>query len=182
MPAKCYITGFDSVGVKCAVGPHSGPVCVSSRFQRQMDILGQLTGLFLQALPVVVLILVFYWFLKANLFGPLEKVMAEREARTEGARKEAEAAQASAQEKAKSYKDALKKARAEVYAEQDVARKAVLEERAALVKSARAKAQEKITAEKKRIAGEMAAARTQLESATEGLGGEIAEAILKGAR
>lgn len=166
----------------CRGPSRSGPVCVSSRFQRQMDILNQLTGLFLQALPVVVLILIFYWFLKANLFGPLEKAMAEREARTEGARKEAEAAQATALEKLKAYKDALKKARAEVYAEQDVARKTVLEERAVLVKSAHAKAQEKITAEKKRIAGEMAAARTQLESATEGLGNEIAESILRGAQ
>lgn len=147
-----------------------------------MDILNQLTGLFLQALPVVVLIFIFYWFLKANLFGPLERVMAEREARTEGARKEAEAAQATALEKVKAYKDALKKARAEVYAQQDVARKAVLEERAALVKNARAKAQETITAEKKRISAEMAAARTQLESATEGLGNEIAESILRGAQ
>lgn len=147
-----------------------------------MDILSQLKGLFLEALPVIILLLFFLFFLKANLFGPLAKVMAERDARTEGARKEADAAQISAQEKVKAYQDALKKARTEVYAEQDVARKAVLEERALLVKNARARANEQIQASKKKIAEDLAAARAQLEKATEGLGAEIADTILKGAR
>lgn len=147
-----------------------------------MDVLRQLGGLFLEALPVVVLILIFYFFLKGNFFGPLEEVMAERDAKTEGARKEAEAAQVAAQEKVKAYQEALKKARSEVYAEQDVARKVVLDERAALTKSARARANEQITAAKKRITGEMAAVRSQLDKDSEGLGAEIAETILKGAR
>ncbi len=147
-----------------------------------MDILNQLKGLLLEALPVIILLLFFLVFLKANLFGPISKVMAERDARTEGARKDADAAQVSAQEKVKAYQEALKKARAEVYAEQDVARKAVLEERAQTVKNARARANEQIQTSKKKIAEELAAARAQLEKATEGLGNEIADRILKGAR
>jgi len=147
-----------------------------------MDILSQLKGLFLEALPVVFLLVLFFFFLKSTFFGPLQKVMAERDARTEGARKEAELAQATAQEKVKAYQEALKKARTAVYAEQDVTRKAVLEERAALVKNARARASEEISAAKKRIAEETGAVRAQLEKASEGLGTEIAETILKGAR
>ncbi len=147
-----------------------------------MDILGQLVSLFQQALPVLILILIFYLFLKANFFGPLQKVMAERDARTAGARKEAEEAQAAAHAKVKAYQDALKKARAEVYAEQDVVRKGVLEERAAMTRNARTRASEQIAAAKKQIAADVAAARAQLEAATEGLGKEIADAILKGAR
>lgn len=145
-------------------------------------ILSQLKGLVLEALPVIVLLILFFFFLKANFFGPLLKVMAERDARTEGARKEADAAQTASQEKTRAYQDALKKARAEVYAEQDVARKAVLEERAALVKQARARAQEEIAAAKKRIHEEKAAALAQLQAASDGLGAEIADTILKGAR
>lgn len=145
-------------------------------------ILNQLKGLVAEALPVIGLLILFFFFLKSQFFGPLLRVMAERDARTEGARKEAGEAQVTAQEKVKSYQEALKKARAEVYAEQDVARKAVLDERAVVVKSARARAQEQIAAAKDRIAKERADARTQLERATEGLGAEIAESILKGAR
>ncbi len=147
-----------------------------------MDILNQLKGLFLEALPVLILLLLFFVFLKANFFAPLARVMAERDARTEGARKEADAAQVSAHEKVKAYQEALKKARAEVYAQQDIARKAVLEERALLVKNARTRANEQIQATKKQIAEELAAARVQLEKATESLSSEIADSILKGAR
>jgi F-type H+-transporting ATPase subunit b len=147
-----------------------------------MEILHQLGDLFAQAVPVVVLILLFYVFLRANLFAPLQKVMAERDARTAGARKAADEAQAAARDKVKAYQDALKKARAEVYAEQDVLRKTVLEERSTVTKNARVRANEQVSAAKKQIAVEMAAARAHLEKASESLGGEIADSILKGAR
>jgi F0F1-type ATP synthase membrane subunit b/b' len=147
-----------------------------------MQIADQLRELFLQAVPVVVLVFLFYLFLKANFFGPLEKAMAERADRTAGARKEAEAAQAAALEKTRAYQEALKKARAEVYAEQDVVRRGVLEERAAAVRGARAQATEQVAAAKKRIAGEQAAARAELEGSVAALGDNISEAILKGAR
>ena len=144
-----------------------------------MELLNQLGEFFLQAVPTAVLVFLFYLFLKKNLFQPLEKVMAERATRTEGARKDAESAQAAAQEKMREYQDALKKARAEVYAEQEAARRAVLEERAALVRDTRNRANEKIRAAKDNVAKEIAAARTQLEKESHTLGAEIARAILE---
>src|SRR3546814_10059158 len=59
-------------------------------------------------------------------------------------RKEAEAAKVAAEEKKKAYQEALRKARAEVYAEQDLARRAVLDERAKLVREARARANDRV--------------------------------------
>ena len=144
-----------------------------------MEILNKVGEFVLQALPTVILVLLFYVFLKTQLFKPLEKVMAERNARIEGARKTAEASQAAAQEKVRAYQEALKKARGEVYAEQETARRGVLEERATLVKNARARANEEVTTAKKRIAGELAAARTQLEKEGDALAAEIARAILQ---
>src|SRR5437879_11380982 len=64
-----------------------------------MEILSQLGELFLQALPTVIIVFLFYLFLRSNFFQPLERVLAERWARTEGARRAAEASQAAAQEK-----------------------------------------------------------------------------------
>ena len=55
-----------------------------------MDIVHQLGELFLGAVPTVVLILIFYFILKSLFFKPLLAVMAEREARSIGARKAAE--------------------------------------------------------------------------------------------
>jgi len=63
-----------------------------------MEILRQLGELFLQAVPTVLIILVFYFILRGLFFRPLLKVMAEREARTIGARKAAERAQQAAAE------------------------------------------------------------------------------------
>src|SRR6266404_5356664 len=104
------------------------------------EIVHQLGELFLQAVPTVLILLVFYLILRALFFKPLLAVMAEREARTAGARKAAEAAQAAAAEKVKQYQEALKQARAKVYAEQESARKKLLDERATLLKEARGKA------------------------------------------
>src|SRR6266513_1883000 len=66
--------------------------------------------------------------------------MAERDSRTAGAEKAAEAAQAAAAEKVKQYQEALKQARGQVYAEQEAARKKLLDERAARIKDARTRA------------------------------------------
>src|SRR5258708_37672300 len=101
------------------------------------EIVHQLGELFLQAVPTVLIVLAFYLILRALFFKPLLAVMAERDARTGGARKAAAAAEAAAAEKVKQDQEALKKARAEVDGEAEAARKKVRDERAALRKKAR---------------------------------------------
>ena len=141
-------------------------------------ILGQLKDLFLSATPTVIIVFLFFLFLRWAFFGPMERILAERAARTQGARREAEAAQAAAAEKAKAYGEAFRKARAELYAEQEAARRKVLDERLDLVKETRNRAQEVIRSAKERIAREATEARRQLEGESEALGTEIARAIL----
>jgi F0F1-type ATP synthase membrane subunit b/b' len=139
----------------------------------------QLGGLFLQAVPTVLIVLLFYAILRAIFFKPLLAVMAEREARTSGARKAAEAAQAAAAEKVKQYQEALKQARAQVYAEQEAARKKLLDERAALLKDARGKATAEVAAGKDRVAKELAAARRDIQTTVAQLSNEIASRVLQ---
>jgi len=139
----------------------------------------QLGELFLGALPTALLILLFYFILRALFFEPLLEVMAEREARTVGARKAAEAAEAAAAEKVKQYQEALKQARGKVYAEQEAARKKLLDERAAQLKDARSKASLEVGAAGQRVAKELAAARRQVEASVEELSAEIARRILE---
>jgi F-type H+-transporting ATPase subunit b len=144
-----------------------------------VELLNQLGEFFLQSVPTLILVLLFYWFLKTNLFQPLTKVMAERSAQIEGARRESDASQAAAQEKVRAYLEAQKKSRAEVYAEQEAARRGVLEERATLVRESRDRANERIRAAKGIIAKESATVRTQLEKESQALGAEIVRAILE---
>jgi F-type H+-transporting ATPase subunit b len=139
----------------------------------------QLGELFLGAAPTVLIILLFYFILRALFFKPLLQVMAERDARTVGAQEAAEAAQATAAEKVKQYQEALKQARGQVYAEQEVARKKLLDERAAQLKEARSKAAAEVGAAKDRVAAELAAARRDLESTVAQLSAEIARRILQ---
>jgi len=147
-----------------------------------MDIVHQLGELFLGAVPTVVLILVFYFILKSLFFRPLLAVMAEREARSTGAQKDAEASQAAAAEKIKQYQDVLRRARAEVYAEQEANRKKWLEERAALLKVERARSATEVAAAKQRVAAELAAARREMEPGIAQLASEIATRVLQPAR
>jgi F-type H+-transporting ATPase subunit b len=142
-------------------------------------IVHQLGELFLQAVPTVLILLVFYLLLRALFFKPLLAVMAEREARTAGARKAAEAAQANAAEKIKQYQEALKQARAKVYGEQEAARKKLLDERAARLKDERGKAAAEVAKAKERVATELATARLEIEATTAKLSAEIARRVLQ---
>jgi F0F1-type ATP synthase membrane subunit b/b' len=139
----------------------------------------QLGELFLQAVPTVLIILLFYFILRAIFFKPLLGVMAERDTRTVGAEKAREAAQAAAALKVKQYQEALKQARGQVYAEQEAARKKLLDERAAEIKNARAKAAGEVSAAKARVAAEFAAARRDVEATVVELSAEIARRILE---
>src|SRR5260370_19361691 len=116
------------------------------------EIVLQLGELFLQAVPTVLIILACYLMMGPLFFKPLLKVMAEREARTAGARKAAQAAEAAAAEKVKQYQEALRQARALVYSEQEAARKKLLDERAAVLKEARNKEAAEVAAGRKRVA------------------------------
>jgi F-type H+-transporting ATPase subunit b len=142
-------------------------------------IVHQLGELFLQAVPTVLIILLFYFILRAVFFKPLLAVMAERDARTVGAQKASEAAQAAAAEKVKQYRDALRQARGQVYAEQEAARKKLLDERTAQIKDARTKAASEVSAAKARVAAELAAARREVETSVAQLSAEIARRILQ---
>jgi len=143
------------------------------------EIVHQLGELFLQAVPTVLIVLAFYLILRALFFRPLLAVMAERDARTVGARKAAEAAEAAAIEKVKQYQEALKKARAQVYGEQEAARKRLLDERAARLKDARTKAATRVAEAKEQIAKELAEALKELHSSVTQLAMEIARRVLQ---
>jgi F-type H+-transporting ATPase subunit b len=143
------------------------------------EIVLQLGELFLQAVPTILIVLAFYLMLRALFFKPLLAVMAERDARTAGARKAAAAAETAAAEKVKQYQEALKKARAQVYSEQEAARKKLLDQRAALLKEARGKAAVEVAAGKERVAKELAAALLELKASVGQLAAEIARRVLE---
>jgi F-type H+-transporting ATPase subunit b len=143
------------------------------------DLVHQLGELFLRAVPVAVIVLLFYIIMRSIFFQPLLKVMAERDARTVGAQKAAEAAQAAAAEKVRQYEEALRQARAKVYSEQEADRRKLMDERATMLKEARGKADAEVNSAKERVAGEFAGAKNEIENVTAQLAAEIARRVLQ---
>ena len=138
----------------------------------------QIGELFLRAVPVALIVVIFYFILRSLFFKPLLAAMAEREALTTGAQKSAESAQAAAAEKVKQYEEALRQAKAKVYAEQEEQRKKLLDERAALMKAARTKATAEVGQAKNRVAADLEAAKRDIEVTASQLATEIASNAL----
>jgi F0F1-type ATP synthase membrane subunit b/b' len=145
-----------------------------------VEIVNQLGELFLAAVPTVIIVFLFYLFMRWSFFLPMQRVLAERHKRAEGAKVEAEARRVEAHEKQRLYTDTVKKARTEVFAEQEILRRRTLEERQATINAARATAQSAVQEAKKEIESEVKAARMELEHSKDALANEIAEAILAG--
>jgi F-type H+-transporting ATPase subunit b len=146
--------------------------------KESLEILHQLGELFLQAVPTVFIVFFFYLFMRWSFFGPIMKVMAERKARMEGARREAEEFRAKAAEKKHADQEALRQARGVIFTEHEAVRRVALDQRAAVILEARTVANENVQTAKKRITGEIEAARGELETSGSQLAEQIVQAIL----
>jgi F0F1-type ATP synthase membrane subunit b/b' len=110
----------------------------------------------------------------------MQRVLAERHKRADGARVEAEASRVTAQEKQRVYGETVKRARGEVFVEQEARRRQTLEARQATITAARTTAQNALQEAKKGIAADVQAARVELDRSKDNLANDIAEAILAG--
>jgi len=139
-----------------------------------------LQEILVRALPTFFLIIAFHWYLKKVLVQPMERVLAERKKRTEGAVAASEAALADVSVKVAAYEKALYEARASVYAEQDQNRRNLLADQAAAVEEAKKKMAAQVAAACAEIAAEAQAARTSLFGESERLADQITAAVLSG--
>jgi F-type H+-transporting ATPase subunit b len=139
-----------------------------------------LAGILQKAVLTVGLLLLLHFYLKAMLFGPLEKVLKERDQLTKGARKAAEQSLADADKKTQEYEAKLREARAEVYKEQEETRRRWIEDQASEVSQARERNTAAVRRAREEIAAEAAAARRSLTESSGALADEIATAVLAG--
>jgi F0F1-type ATP synthase membrane subunit b/b' len=140
--------------------------------------LHDLGGIVLNGLPTFFLVLILAVFVKLLYLNPLEKVLAERFRLTEGARKAAEESLKNADTKIAEYQDALNKVRNEIYLEQAAFLQKFREEQAALAHAVLVESDAHLAEIKLSIAKEADVAREHLESQSEALAGQIADAIL----
>jgi F-type H+-transporting ATPase subunit b len=141
------------------------------------QILAKVGALMLQAVPTLFIVIVLHFYLKAMLFKPLAKVLADRDTLTKGARDKAESSLKLAEEKASQYEKAIRDARNELYKEQEAMRKQWLTDQASQVEKARASADASIQSAKEELAKDVAAARQGLAAEAEQIAEKIAASI-----
>jgi F-type H+-transporting ATPase subunit b len=137
-----------------------------------------LGGLMVKAIPTMLFLIFLYYYFKLMLFGPLEKVLKQREELTDGARKAAESSLASAERKQQDYEEKFNQARAEVYRSQEETRRKWLDDQATAVAAARTQAEQQVRTAKEQITSETGVAREGLASTSGALADDIASVML----
>ena len=141
--------------------------------------LHQLGELLLGAVPTVILLTVLYALYAGIVHRPLERVLAERRSKTEGAVEKSRADIARADARTAEYERRVREARATVFRAQEVRRQAALEARSNAVNEARAKAQTQVASAKKVIEADRDAAESSLAAEAQGLAREIIRRVLQ---
>jgi F-type H+-transporting ATPase subunit b len=137
-----------------------------------------LGGLLVKAIPTICFLLLLHFYFKAMLFGPLEKVLKQRDELTEGARKAAQASLAAAERKEQEYETKLRDARSEVYRAQEETRRRWLEDQASQTAQARQRSEAAVRAAREQIAADAAASHQSLAETSSKLADEIVTVIL----
>lgn len=135
--------------------------------------------IFYQAIPTAILVFLLYVFLRFVFFGPLARVLEERERRTTGARRDAQENLTIAEQKTRTYQERLRHARAEIYRQQEVARREALEERNQILRDTRQQANEMVRAAKADLLRDLDAAKDQLEQEGRVLAAQITRVLLE---
>ncbi len=139
-----------------------------------------LTGILLKAIPTVIILVLLHNFLKLVLFGPVEKMLKERDSLTHGARKAAERSLANAERKTAEYEAQFRDAKSVVYKEQEETRKTWLTDQAGQMVSAKADADAKLATARKEIVADAAAAKAELAQSAQSLADQITTSLLAG--
>jgi F-type H+-transporting ATPase subunit b len=141
-------------------------------------LLNQLGELVLGSVPTMVLFLLLLAAYAVLVRRPLDKVLAERRARTSGAVEQARNAIAAAEAKTAAYEDKLREAKNKIFESRARQLKKLNDDRDAAVAQVRQMAQEKIRTARQDIEQSASTAKTQIEGTSEDLTAQILKAIL----
>lgn len=144
------------------------------------EILHQLGELVLGSVPTMVLFVLLTAAYGVLVKRPLERVLAERRARTQGAVEQARGAMATAEAETSAYEEKLRQAKREIFAARELRRKRWNEEREAAIAEVRSQAQRRIQSARAEIEQSAADARAKIESASGELSALVLGAVLPG--
>jgi F-type H+-transporting ATPase subunit b len=137
-----------------------------------------LGGILLQAIPTICLLLIVHFYLKWMFFRPMREVLDKRREATDGARESAAAMLKQASEKAATLEAALRRARDEIYQENEELRRHWIEEQTGRLEDARRESRELIHKAKQELDAEAEVAKRSLTATAETLADEITRSLL----
>jgi F-type H+-transporting ATPase subunit b len=143
------------------------------------ETLRQLGGLLLGSVPTVILVAVLYALYTTIVHKPLQRVLAERRSKTEGAVEKSRADIAAADARTSEYEQRLREARATLFRTQEARRKVALDARTAAMNEARRQAQLQVQAAKADIEKDREAAQAGLQDEVQTLATEIMQRVLE---
>lgn len=143
------------------------------------ETLKQLGELLLGAIPTVILLALLYGLYAVLVHKPLQRVLAERRSKTEGAIEKSKADIASAEARTAEYEQKMREARASVFRAQENRRQAASQARTNAVNEARSKAQKQVQAAKADIENDRLAAEQGLQAEVVALAQEIMRRVLQ---
>ena len=143
------------------------------------ETLRQLGELLLGSVPTVILLALLYALYSLLVHKPLQRVLAERRSKTEGAIEKSRADIAAAEARTAEYEQKLREARAAVFRAQEARRQAALQARTNALNEARTRAQAQVLAAKKDIENDRATAAARLEGEVAALAQEIMRRVLQ---
>jgi len=141
--------------------------------------LQQLGGLLLKAIPTVILLLIVHFYLKFMFFRPLQKVLDERKRATEGTKEKAGQLLAKADQTHTAIESALRKAREEIYQEQEEARKVWTSDQAVRLDQARKESHQLIHTAQAQLEADAADSKRDLAGTAATLAEQIARTLLE---
>jgi F-type H+-transporting ATPase subunit b len=142
------------------------------------EIVQQVGALLLGAVPTILLFIVLVAAYQLLVQGPLNRVLAERRARTQGAVENAQKAIAEAEAKANEYADKLRQARAEIFKMREQRAKQRNAEREAALDSARKAAGAKVSQARAEVDAETERARQAIQGSAGELANQVVQAVL----
>jgi F-type H+-transporting ATPase subunit b len=143
------------------------------------EILRQLGELLLSSIPAIFGLLIVWAAYRLIVYTPLQKVLGERHARTEGAIQQAQAEIASAEERTAEYERQVREARARIYAGQEARSRRIQQQREATLAEARKQADATVKNARAGLEKEVLSAKAALQQQSETLAQQIIESVLK---
>ena|SRR5256885_14719569 len=139
------------------------------------EILRQLGGLALGSVPTIIIFLLLWFFYTVLVHKPLSRVLAQRESKTTGAVKKAQADIAAAEQKTAEYEQRIREARLSVYKAQESRRQQIMEARMKAIAETRTTARSMVQNARTELEKETVAAKGKLQAE----GANLAAAILR---